>query len=77
MGINALVVSVSAAAGPTIAAGILSVGNWPWLFAINIPIGITALILSFKFLPQNPVEGCRTISLSVTAALMNALTFGW
>ena len=59
MGINALVVSVSAAAGPTIAAGILSVGNWPWLFAINIPIGITALILSFKFLPQNPVKAYK------------------
>lgn len=29
MGINALVVSVSAAAGPTVAAAILSVANWP------------------------------------------------
>ena len=75
MGINALVVSVSAAAGPTIAAGILSVGNWPWLFAINIPIGITALILSFKFLPQNPVKAVGR-KFDVTAALMNALTFG-
>ena len=72
MGINALVVSVSAAAGPTIAAGILSVGNWPWLFAINIPIGITALILSFKFLPQNPVKAVGR-KFDVTAALMNAL----
>ena len=34
---NALVVAVSAALGLTLAAGILSVGNWPWLFAINIP----------------------------------------
>lgn len=62
-------------AGPTIAAGILSVGNWPWLFAINIPIGITALILSFKFLPQNPVKAVGR-KFDVTAALMNALTFG-
>ena len=71
----AAIASVNTAAGPTIAAGILSVGNWPWLFAINIPIGITALILSFKFLPQNPVKAVGR-KFDVTAALMNALTFG-
>ena len=39
MGINALVVAVSAAAGPTVAAGVLSVAPWPWLFAVNLPLG--------------------------------------
>ena len=43
IGINALVVAVAAAVGPTLAAGILSVANWPWLFAVNIPFGIVAL----------------------------------
>ena len=43
IGINALVVAVSAAVGPTFAAGILAVGTWPWLFAVNIPFGIVAL----------------------------------
>ena len=33
MGINATVVAVSSVAGPTLAAGILSVAEWPWLFA--------------------------------------------
>lgn len=74
MGLNALVVSVSAAAGPTIASAILSVANWPWLFAVNIPIGVSALILSFKFLPPNPVrvEGRK---FDWVAGLMNALVF--
>lgn len=40
IGLNALILSVASAAGPTIAAGILSVTTWPWLFAVNIPIGI-------------------------------------
>ena len=39
IGYNALVLSISAAAGPTLAAIILSVGSWPWLFLINLPIG--------------------------------------
>ena len=38
LGINATVVAVSSVAGPTIAAGILSVADWPWLFAVNIPV---------------------------------------
>lgn len=74
MGLNALIVSVSAAAGPTIASAILSVANWPWLFAVNIPIGVTAFVLSCKFLPDNPVhiEGRR---FDWAAGVMNAITF--
>lgn len=74
MGLNALIVSVSAAAGPTIASAILSVANWPWLFAVNIPIGVTAFVLSCKFLPDNPlhIEGRR---FDWAAGVMNAITF--
>ena len=75
MGINALVVAVSAAGGPTIAAGILSVASWQWLFAINVPIVIVALILSFKFLPVNPLKRSGR-KFDWISGLMNALTFG-
>ncbi len=37
IGINAVVVATSAAVGPTLASAILSVANWPWLFAVNVP----------------------------------------
>ena len=36
MGINAMVVAISAAAGPSVASGILSIASWHWLFAINV-----------------------------------------
>src|SRR6202030_544771 len=52
IGLNALMVAVSAAVGPTVAAGILAVGTWPYLFAVNIPIGIAALALGRGTLPQ-------------------------
>ena len=73
MGINALVVAVSAAGGPTIAAGILSVASWQWLFAINVVIA--ALILSFRFLPVNPVKRSGR-KFDWISGLMNAFTFG-
>ncbi len=75
MGINATVVAVSSVAGPTLAAGILSVAHWPWLFAVNIPVGIVALALSRRFLPQNPVR-VRGRRFRWRDAGMNALTFG-
>lgn len=75
MGINALVVAVSIAAGPTIASAILSLGSWHWLFAVNVPFGIAALVIGFSHLPGNPVKvyGRRFDKVS---CLMNALTFG-
>lgn len=75
MGINALIVAVAAAAGPTVAAGVLAVANWPWLFAINVPIGLAAFALSIKYLPDNPLKaGGRRFD--IWSAVMNALTFG-
>lgn len=75
IGINALIVSVSAAAGPTIAAGILSIASWQWLFAVNIPVGILAFTLSCKFLPANTTYRPAK-SFDKLGAVMNALTFG-
>lgn len=74
IGLNALIISVASATGPTIAAGILSVATWQWLFAINIPIGIIAFWVSCKFLPVNPIKrGNRTFDK--LGGVMNALTF--
>ena len=55
-GHNALVVASAITLGPTIASAILSVGSWPWLFAINIPFGIIAIIVGLKTLPEMPRE---------------------
>src|ERR1700757_410625 len=44
-GHNALVVATAFTFGPTIASGILAVGSWPWLFAINIPFGVVAILI--------------------------------
>jgi len=53
-GHNALVVATAFTLGPTIASGILAVGPWSWLFAINIPFGLVAILIGLKTLPQTP-----------------------
>ncbi len=47
--ISSMVVATASVAGPSIAAGILSVASWPWLFAINIPFGLLSLWLAAGF----------------------------
>ena len=73
IGINALVVAISAAVGPTIAAGILAVGTWPYLFAINIPIGIVALTLGWRCLPHT-ARASHTFDWQ--SAALSAIAFG-
>jgi DHA2 family multidrug resistance protein-like MFS transporter len=53
-GHNALVVATAFTLGPTIASGILAIGHWPWLFAINLPFGVIAILIGLKTLPPTP-----------------------
>jgi DHA2 family multidrug resistance protein-like MFS transporter len=71
MGINSLIVATSLAVGPSVAAGILSVANWPWLFAVNLPFGALALAL-VGALPRTETSGHR---FDFASAAMNAVLF--
>ncbi len=73
LSINTMVVALSSALGPTVASAVLSVASWPWLFAINVPIGIAAVVGSVRALPANPRHDAPYDTLS---ALMNACVFG-
>lgn len=78
IGYNALVLSISAAAGPTVAASILSVASWPWLFAINLPIGLAAYLIGVKTLPHTTGHGREPnyLSAAYSAVAIGTLVFG-
>jgi DHA2 family multidrug resistance protein-like MFS transporter len=73
IGLNATIGSIASAIGPTVASAILSVANWPWLFAVNVPLGLIAIPVAFRALPATRSSGVRFDGLS---ALWSALTFG-
>ncbi|WP_242076535.1 MFS transporter [Brevundimonas diminuta] len=73
VGINAVIVSLAAAAGPTIASAILAVGHWRWLFALNVPIGLLAVSLAGFTLPHNQLQPRK---LNWVGAALNAAAFG-
>ncbi|KPJ35384.1 multidrug MFS transporter [Burkholderia multivorans] len=72
VGFNALVVGVSFAVGPTIASLILSAAAWPWLFAVNVPLGVLALAVAIPSLPE-AVRGKH--AFDPLAALFNVIAF--
>lgn len=73
IGLNALVVAGSSAAGPSVAAAIMSVASWPWLFALQVPGGALALLLSHRFLPRTPRI---RHPFDPPSAVLNAITLG-
>lgn len=75
LAVNAMVIAIATAAGPTIAGAILSVSSWNWLFLINVPIGVIAFLMGFRFLPQNPVKDKKQ-KFDYTACFENIIVFG-
>lgn len=54
VGLNAMVVGVGTSIGPTVASLILAVAPWPWLFALNLPLGALAMALGLRYIPHSP-----------------------
>jgi MFS transporter, DHA2 family, multidrug resistance protein len=71
--LNATVVAVASAIGPTVASAILAVASWRWLFAINVPLGILAVAIGWRFLPASIRQAG---SFDFISALLNVITFG-
>ena len=72
VGLNALVVSVAFSVGPSLASLVLSVADWPWLFGINVPLGL----LCFAFaMPTLPHGERRSHGFDAPAAFLTAVCF--
>ncbi|QHE88882.1 MFS transporter [Hydrogenophaga sp. BPS33] len=73
--LNSMVVATSTMAGPAVAAGILSVASWHWLFAINVPIGLLIFWLGRRALPFNPERENAASRFSWVDVVLNVLMF--
>jgi DHA2 family multidrug resistance protein-like MFS transporter len=51
--INSAVVAIASVSGPSLAALILSVAPWRWLFALHLPVGLLVLALGRRALPAS------------------------
>ncbi len=74
---NALAVAGSTAAAPSLGAVLLASARWPWLFAVNLPLGL-AVLLATRALPDVPGTGrpVDRMSMAWSAGAFGALFVG-
>ncbi|MES1247345.1 MAG: MFS transporter [Actinomycetota bacterium] len=85
--IYAAMSGIAAALGPVL-GGLLVTASWRWIFLVNVPIGIAALVAGRRWLPSPPrieepapdLLGAALLALAsaaVTLALVKAEAWGW
>jgi EmrB/QacA subfamily drug resistance transporter len=57
LGIRAGVFGLGMMLGPTIGGLLISIGDWPLIFFINVPIGILGILIVAYFVPPSIVNG--------------------
>jgi DHA2 family multidrug resistance protein-like MFS transporter len=59
VGMNAMTVALAGTLGPGVGGLVLSLADWPWLFAMNLPLMVLSLVVGRLALPRSPRSGRR------------------
>ncbi|MEA2481819.1 MAG: hypothetical protein QOJ07_3741 [Thermoleophilaceae bacterium] len=88
VGVWGAVFGASMALGPIVGGSLVSSAGWEWIFLMNIPLGLAAIVLTLRFIPESkapkprrfdPVGQVLVIVLlaSVTYGIIEAPSAGW
>jgi DHA2 family multidrug resistance protein-like MFS transporter len=74
--LNTTTVALMSVLGPTLGSAILSIASWPWIFAVNVPIGLIAMfgLRHLPYVPRNesPFDWRSALLSMVTLGLFIA-----
>src|SRR5438445_5438432 len=73
------VAGLATVAGPTVGGAIITYINWRWIFFINVPIGIAALVATFLVIPDlrpGRHHGWDLPGIFIATAGLFAIVFG-
>ncbi len=76
MGLYGLGVVLAPAFGPTLGGWLTDVYSWPWVFYVNVPIGIVNLMLVSRFIQDPPYLERRRGSMDMTGLTLMAVGLG-
>jgi len=80
MGLFGIPMLLGPALGPVISGWLLEYASWPWIFLINLPIGIVALVIGLRSLPglgaENVDSRLDTLGMILGPIAFASLTYG-
>jgi EmrB/QacA subfamily drug resistance transporter len=79
VGVWGAVVGVSMALGPVVGGVLVSSAGWRSVFWINIPVGLVAIVLALRFIPESRAPRPRRVDplgQTLVILLLAAVTFG-
>src|SRR3954452_22379435 len=59
VGVWGAVFGLSMAIGPIVGGALVSSVGWQWIFLINIPLGLAAIALTLRFVPESKAQKAR------------------
>jgi len=79
IGAWASVFGISMALGPVVGGALVSGLGWPAIFWINIPVGLAAVFLTLRFIPESRAPRARRfdpVGQALVIVMLATLTFG-
>ena len=73
------VAGLATIAGPTIGGALITYTDWPWIFFINVPLGIGALVATFLIVPDlrpGRRQGWDLVGVALATAGLFGIVFG-
>lgn len=78
MGVWGATAGVATITGPLLGGLLLDAAGWPWIFFVNVPIGVVGLALGLRYIPalDNTASSLDWVGVTISAAGMFCLIFG-
>jgi EmrB/QacA subfamily drug resistance transporter len=89
LGVWAAIAIGGSAVGLVLGGALTQAFSWPWIFFVNVPVGIAAFLLALRFVPESKDEhahksydigGAATVTgglMALVFAIVKAETAGW
>jgi EmrB/QacA subfamily drug resistance transporter len=88
IGVWGAVIGISLALGPVVGGALVDTVGWPAVFLVNLPIGVAAIILTARYVPESRAEHPRKIDpigqvlvivalATLTYAIIDGPRAGW
>ena len=79
LGVWGSIIGLSTVAGPTVGGLLVNNASWRWIFFVNVPIGLIALIGTFRIVPDLRLgrsHGMDMVGVALVTAGLFALVYG-